>query len=318
MNRENREIFVGIDVSKTSLAVCDGTKTWTVDNNPKAIGAVVKGWLKQMPKLVVVESTGGHEELIVEALWKSSIAVSRVNPRRTKAFAISAGILAKTDSIDAKMLQRFAEQINPAPTEQPSEAVKALQPLLDRRSQLMEMVVSEKNHLQAPLANQETKRSINQVLKILKQQLKALEQTILKLINSDAKLKSKADALQTHVGVGPVLTMTILSDLPELGTLSRREVAALVGVAPLDNQSGTFSGKRSIRAGRKNVRSALYMATLCAIRRNESIKKFYIELVKRGKPKMVALVAAMRRFIVALNAEYRKVLQKQLTSSVVA
>lgn len=314
MNK-NKEVFVGIDVSENSLAVCDGAKSWNVSNNSKGISSLLKSWQQQPPVLVVVESTGGYEMLVVEALWSSSIPVSRVNPRRTKAFAFSTGTIAKTDPIDARTLQQFAEQIKPAPTKQPSIAVKALQPLLDRRSQLMEMIVIEKNHMKSPLSNKQTKSSIKQILKVLQQQLKLLDKSITNLINSDTDLKTKSEALQEHVGVGPVLTMTILSDLPELGTLSRGQVAALVGVAPIDNQSGNFNGKRSIRAGRKNVRSALYMATLCAIRRNQSIKDFYIRLVKRGKPKMVALVAAMRRFIVALNAEFRKLLELQLISS---
>jgi transposase len=314
MNKNN-EVFIGVDVSQSSLAVCDGSKTWSVGNNSKAIASLLKSWQKQAVELVVMESTGGYENLLLEALWESSIKVSRVNPRRTKAFAISTGIIAKTDSIDARIIQRFAEQMKPKPTPAPSDAVRSLQPLLDRRSQLMEMIVTEKNHLKSPLSNKQTQLSVKQILKVLQQQLKALDKSITQLINSDKALKTKADALQTHVGVGPVLTMTILSDLPELGSLSRRQVAALVGVAPLDNQSGTFNGKRSIRGGRKNVRSALYMATLCAIRRNQSIKNCYIALVKKGKPKMVALVAAMRRFIVALNAEFRKLLNNQLISS---
>ena len=314
MNKNN-EVFIGVDVSQASLAVCDGSRTWSVNNNPKGISSLLKSWQKQAVELVVMESTGGYENLLLEALWESSIKVSRVNPRRTKAFAISTGIIAKTDSIDARIIQRFAEQTKPKPTPAPSKAVKSLQPLLDRRSQLMEMIVIEKNHLKSPLSNKQTQLSVRQILKVLQQQLKALDKSITQLINSDKALKTRADALQKHVGVGPVLTMTILSDLPELGTLSRRQVAALVGVAPLDNQSGAFNGKRCIRGGRKNVRSALYMATLCAIRKNQSIKNCYIALVKKGKPKMVALVAAMRRFIVALNAEFRKLLDNQLISS---
>ena len=312
---ENKKVFIGVDVSQASLVVNDGTRTWSVSNDSKGIASLLKSWQKQTVELVVVESTGGYEELLMEALWKSSIAVCRVNPRRTKAFAISTGIVAKTDFIDAGIIQKFAEQTNPKPTPAPTKAVKSLQPLLDRRSQLMEMIVIEKNHLKSPLSNKQTQLSVRQILKVLQQQLKALDKSITQLINSDKVLKTKADALQAHVGVGPVLTMTILSDLPELGTLSRRQVAALVGVAPVDNQSGNFNGKRSIRGGRKNVRSALYMATLCAIRRNQSIKNCYIALVKKGKPKMVALVAAMRRFIVALNAEFRKLLENQLISS---
>ncbi len=314
MNK-NKEIFIGIDVSKSSLAVCDGAKSWNVTNNSKGIASLLRSWKQQSPALVVLESTGGYEKLMLEALWENSIPVSRVNPRRTKAFAYSTGTIAKTDPIDARILHCFAEQIKPALTGQPSSSVKALQPLLDRRLQLREMIVAEKNHLKSPLSNKQTQSSVRQILRVLQQQLKSLDQSITNLINSDEELKVKSDMLKQNVGVGPVLTMTILSDLPELGTLSRRQVAALVGVAPIDNQSGSFNGKRSIRAGRKNVRSALYMATLCAIRRNQSIKQFYIRLVKQGKPKMVALVAAMRRFIVALNAEFRKLLNPQPVSS---
>jgi transposase len=305
MEEKVEGFYVGIDVSKETLAVCDGKRTWNVENSLKGASALVRSW-KVKPALVVVESTGGFEQLVVEALWRAGISVSRVNPRQTKAFAQSIGTIAKTDPIDAQVLQHYAARVNPTPTMPPSAAVAALKPLIDRRLQLLDLIVIEKNHLKNALVTKEMKKSIQSVLKVLLQQLRRLDQTVARTIASFEELKTKARALQLHIGVGPVLTMTLLADMPELGTLNRRQVAALVGVAPYDNQSGAFTGKRPIRGGRKSVRRVLYMAAVTAIRSNQKLKSLFLRLVRRGKPKMVALVAVMRNLIVALNGELKK------------
>lgn len=306
MNEDKEElIFVGVDVSKKGLAVCDGVGCWSVANDTKGVTALIRRW-KQRATLVVLESTGGYEQLLLEALWSAGIAVCRANPRQTKAFAQSLGTLAKTDPIDAVMLQQYAQKMKPTPTPPPSTAVATLKPLIDRRIQLLQIIVIEKNHLKAALVTKDAAKSIKAVLKTLHCQLKRLDQKIAETIEAFEELRIKAAALQQHIGVGPVLTMTLLADMPELGYLNRRQVAALVGVAPYDNQSGNFSGKRPIRGGRKSVRKVLYMAAVAAIRRNQKLKHLFIRLVKRGKPKMVALVAVMRTLIITLNAELRK------------
>jgi transposase len=307
---EQSKVFIGIDVGKDTLAVNTG-REWNVSNTERGIRKLVISFQKINPALVVVESTGGHENAVMEALWSAGIPVSRVNPYRTKAFARSLGINAKTDPIDAAMLRKFAEQIRPTPTPAPSADVRKIKPLIDRRIQITAMIAQEKNHLKAPLIDALTQKSIQRILEVLKQELKEIDAHILEVINTSKELSSKASVLQQHVGVGPVLTMTLLGDLPELGTISRQKIGALVGVAPFHNQSGSFDGKRSIRGGRKHVRSILYMATVAAIRYNQGLKAFFLRLVKQGKPKMVALVAAMRRLLVILNAAMRALLQNQ-------
>lgn len=305
MKEGAKQLYIGIDVSKESLAICDGHRTWTVDNTNKGVTTFIRR-LKSPVALVVVESTGGYEQRVVNSLWSSGIAVSRVNPRQTKAFGISTGTIAKTDPIDARLLQLYAVKMNPPPTLPPSEAVQALKPLIDRRSQLLSLIVMEKNHLKAPLVTKDAIKDIRFILKALRASLAKLDEKIALTIASSEELRTKAEALQKHTGVGPVLTMTLLADMPELGAINRRQVAALVGVAPYDNQSGSFVGKRPIRGGRQSVRNVLYMAAITAIRRNLKLKQLFIRLVARGKPKMVALVAVMRTLIVTLNGELRK------------
>lgn len=308
--RSKNEVFVGIDVGKDTLVVNSG-RDWQVSNSQKGVKKLIEALQKMTPTLVVMESTGGYEQLLLNELWKGEIPVCRINPRRSKAFADSLGINAKTDSIDAGMLRRFAEKVRPIATPAPSLAVRKIKPLIDRRVQLVEMITQEKNHLKAPLIEELTKKSIKRIIEVLKVELKELDALILHTISSFEELRNKASILQQQVGVGPVLTMMLLADLPELGTISREKVGSLVGVAPLNNQSGLFNGRRSIRGGRKQVRSVLYMATVAAIRHNQQLKTFFLSLVKRGKHKMVALVATMRRMLVVLNASMRNFLETQ-------
>ena len=302
------EVFVGIDVGKDTLAVNAG-KQWSVANTQKGVKKLIESLQKISPTLVVVESTGGYEYVLMEALWGAGMPVSRVNPYRTKGFAQSLGINAKTDPIDAGMLRRFAEQVRPDPTPPPSAEVRKIKPLIDRRTQLIAMVTQEKNHLRAPLMEDIAKKSIRRILKTLKEELVELDALILATIESSKELSLKASVLRETVGVGPVLTMMLLGDMPELGTISRERIGALAGVAPLNNQSGSFDGHRSIRGGRKQVRTVLYMATVAAVRYNQNLKSFFLALVKRGKPKMVALVASMRRLLIILNASMRTLLE---------
>lgn len=298
------EVFVGIDVSKEWLDVDCGSHG-RVKNTPLGVRKLIGQLSKLQPKLVVVESTGGYENLVLEGLWEAKISVARVNPRRTKSFARALGKEAKSDAIDAAILRRFAQQTCPAPTPAPPPEVKALKPLIDRRTQLIGMRTEEKNRAKSPTISAPIKRGIRKVITFITNEISQIEKQIDLLIRNSEELNEKSQILQKETSVGPVLTMTLLADLPELGSISREQVAALVGVAPYTNQSGSFDGKRPIRGGRKHVRSVLYMATVSAIRRNQKIKTYFVGLVRRGKPKMVALVAAMRRLIVTLNSTLR-------------
>lgn len=299
-----REVFVGIDVSKNHLD-CDWGSYKRFENTASGVSRLMKQLKKLAVKLVVIESTGGYERALLEALWKDGIPVSHVNPSRTKAFARSLGRQAKTDKIDARLLREFGETLSPATTPPPSPEVRSLRLLTDRRAQLLSMRTEEKNRMKCPAITNEIKALIKKSILFLNNELKSIALAIEKTINSSPQLKSKAASLDKEMAVGPVLVMTLLADLPELGTVSRERISALVGVAPLNNQSGEADRARPIRSGRKRVRTVLYMATLSAIRKNPRIKAFYLSLVKRGKNKMVALVAAMRRFIIQLNALMR-------------
>ena len=299
------ELYAGIDVSKDALD-SDYGKDRTFHNTPEGIKDLVKQFKVARVTLVVVEATGGYERGVVAALCAANVSVAVINPKRTHAFAKSLGIEAKTDKIDARILRLFGERMKPEPRKLPPERVQKLQFLLDRRLQLVDMIVAEKNHLKAPLGCPETKKSILSILKTLKKELKAIEGRAADIIEANADLKLIADTVQQEKGVGPVLTLSLIADLPEIGTINRAQVGALIGVAPFDDQSGNSDGHRSIKGGRKRLRQTLYMATVCAIRRNQQLKDFYLALVKRGKHKMVALIATMRKFIIRLNSLVRK------------
>ena len=304
MEIENTEVFVGIDVCKDYLDIDTGSP-WRVANSQAGIQKMIKRLASCNPKLVVIESTGGYENQALDALWEANIPVALVNPRRTKAFGQSLGREAKSDTIDALVLRTFAQRVRPTPTPAPSPEIRELKPLIDRRIQLVEMQVTEKNRIKSPNLSAPMKQNVLRFLSFIAKELKALDAVILSCIKNSPVLSAKASVLGKEIGVGPVLLMTLLSDLPELGVLSREKIAALVGVAPFNNQSGNSDRKRAVRGGRKHIRSVLYMATVCAVRRNPKIKAFFLHLVRKGKPKMVALIAAMRRFIVHLNAIMR-------------
>ena len=314
---ENKsEVFIGIDVSKDSLAI-DSGKSWTVSNDPKGVGKLIQSLAALSPRLVVLESTGGYEELALKALWKAGIPVSRVSPRRTKGFANSLGQNAKTDPIDARMLRLFAAQIKPTPTPPPSAEVLKIKPLIDRRVQLIKLSTREKNHLKCPTVDAVTRKSIKKVIAVLTSEIEKIDALIKVSIDASEELAAKAAVISQNIGVGPVLTAMLIVDVPELGTVPRETISALIGVAPFDNKSGGSTGKQSIYGGRKHVRTVLYMATVSSLRYNPRMKAFYRALVARGKLKKVALVATMRRLLIAINASMRDFLQaRQQTQSV--
>ncbi|MFO0202999.1 MAG: IS110 family transposase [Alphaproteobacteria bacterium] len=302
-------VYAGVDVSKDRLDV-DWGNCRAYPNTAKGIMALLKKLKAAGVRLVAVESTGGYEQGVVVALQAAEIPVAVVNPFRTKKFAESLGYKAKTDRIDAKILRLYAERMQPEPQAPVPERVKTMKLLLERRLQLVEMVVAEKNRRQSPLQCSKTKASVRRMLKVLQREIKGIEREVNVLITANQDLRLIADTVQTEKGVGPVLTLAILADLPEIGTLNRAQVASLVGVAPFDKQSGGADNQRRPRGGRKRLRHTLYMATVCAIRRNQRLKAFYINLVTQGKKKMVALVATMRKFVIRLNSLVRDLRQK--------
>ena len=299
------DVFVGIDVSKTSLEVSigqDGTP-FTVDNNDAGLKQLVETLRPHQPTLIVVESTGGLEKVAVAELCAQAFPVALVNPGRVRDFAKSIGQLAKTDRLDARLLARFAQAVQPAAVVLPSEEVQYLSALMARRRQVLDLLTMEKNHLlSSPIP---VRSRVEQSLAALQAQLDELNQTIEQYIDHNDAFHKKEDLLRSVPGVGPVTAAILISDLPEIGTLDRKKIAALVGIAPYNDDSGRHSGRRRVKGGRESVSQVLYMATLAATRFNPTIQKFYQSLIKRGKVFKVALVACMRKLLTILNAMIR-------------
>lgn len=298
-------VFIGIDVSKATLDVAVGQNGdfWRVKNAPAGIQTLVERLEALTPALVVLESTGGYELRAASALYVAGLPVAVVNPGRVREFARSIGQLAKTDKLDARLLAAFAEKVKPAPSRLPDEKEQLLTGLVRRRRQLLEMRTAETNRLDTihPSLVQQLRSHIDW----LTTQIQALDQQIDDFIDQSPLWSHKDEVLQSTPGVGTVLSRTLLAEVPELGHLSRTQIAALIGVAPLNRDSGAKRGKRSIRGGRANVRCVLYMATLSAMQHNPVIRVFYHRLLANGKEKMVAVVACMRKLLVILNAMAR-------------
>jgi len=255
------------------------------------------------PELVVLEATGRYERPASAAIAASGIAVAVVNPRRARDFAKATGRLAKTDKIDAEVLARFATAIGPPPSVLPDEEAQALQAILTRRRQILEMLVSENNRLQ--MAPEAVAKRIRAHMKWLEKELSRTDRDLDEAVEASTTFKANEALLRSVPGVGPVLARTLLAELPELGTLTHKRLCALVGVAPFNRDSGQRRGKREVWGGRAPVRAALYMGALVATRHNPTIKEFYERLLKAGKPKKVALVACMRKLLSILNAMMR-------------
>lgn len=292
---------VGIDVSKERLDVCslpDGG-TFSVANDRAGIDELIARLLEGVrPELVVLEATGKYERPAAVA-----VAVAVVNPRQARDFAKAAGRLAKTDRIDAQVLARFAGAVGPRPSVLPDEEARVLQDILLRRRQLLEMMVAEKNRLQ--MASEAVARRIAAHVRWLEKELSRVDRELDEAVRESETWRANEELLRSVPGVGPVLARTLLAELPELGTLPRRRLCALVGVAPFNRDSGTFRGKRQVWGGRAPVRAALYMGALVATRHNPLIREFYERLLAAGKPKKVALVACMRKLLSILNAVMR-------------
>jgi len=298
-------MYVGVDVAKGVLdvAVEPTGETWRTTNDPEGIGALVRQLQPRQPTLIVLEATGGFETPLAAQLATAGLAVAIVNPRQVRAFAKSLGRLAKTDRLDAQVLARFADAVRPEPRVLPDEAAQGLSALCARRRQIVDMLTAEQNRLRQ--ADAVVRPGLVAHIHWLRQQLGDLDRDLGAAIRESPIWRQKDDLLQSARGVGRVLSATLLAELPELGMLNRKQIAALVGVAPLNRDSGTFRGKRSTWGGRPQVRSPLYMAALVATRCNPTLRTFYERLLAAGKPKKVALTACMRKLLVILNAMVR-------------
>ena len=297
--------FVGIDVSKGQfdVAVRPTGEHWTSAHTEAGITMLVARLVSLRPMLVVLEATGGLEIALTGACATAGLPVVVVNPRHVRDFAKATGHLAKTDTLDAQVLAQFAEAVRPTPRPLPDVQTQALAARLTRRRQLVEMLVAEKTR--RGQASSPIQKQIQVHLTWLERRLRVLDEELATAIRSSPLWREKDELLQSIPGVGPVLATTVLASLPELGILSRQQIAALVGVAPLNRDSGTIRGKRTIWGGRAHVRATLYMAAIVASRCNPMIRAFYHRLCAAGKAKKVALTACMRKLLTILNAILR-------------
>ena len=294
-------IFVGMDVSQDTVdvAVQPGT-AFQITNDEQGITGAVERLQALQPTLIVLEATGGLEIPLAGALAAVGLPVVVINPRQVRDFARATGQLAKTDRLDAQILARFAEAIRPPVRPAPDEQTQALAALVARRRQLIEMLTAEKNRLR--LAARPIQQRVQAHIRWLEKELEHINTDLTVSMQQSPGWCEKEEVLRSVPGVGPVLTTTLFANLPELGTLTRKEVAALAGVAPFPRDSGTLKGRRAIWGGRAHVRTALYMAALVATRRNPVIRIFYQRLCQAGKAKKLALTACMRKLLTILNA----------------
>lgn len=296
-------MFVGIDVSKHRLDVHvrPSGEEWSVNNDAKGHEELVRKLASLAPALVVLEATGGYQAAIAAELGARKLPAAVVNPRQVRDFAKATGRLAKTDAIDAAALAHFAESIRPEPRPMPDELTLELQALVVRRRQLIDMRTAESNRLDT-CRTEPVRRSIQKIINVLTTQIEKVDDDIDTTIKGSPLWREREDLLSSAIGVGPTTARTLLTHLPELGKLNRREVAALVGVAPFNDDSGKRSGARRIRGGRAEVRSVVYMATIAAVRHNPQLRNMYQRLLARGKLKKVALIACARKLLTILNA----------------
>lgn len=294
-------VFIGIDVSQTRLdiAIRPGS-SFSIAHDESAIATLVEQLHALSPTLIVLEATGGMEIPLTSSLATAGLPVVVVNPRQVRDFAKASGQLAKTDALDAQTLAQFAEVMRPQPRPLPDAEARALAALLTRRRQLVEMLTAEKNRLlSAPTS---IRKRLRTHITGLERELQHINTNLAEAIRQSPVWREKDELLRSVPGVGPVLTSTLLASLPELGTLTNKQIAALVGVAPLNHDSGTLRGKRTVWGGRAQVRAVLYMSAIVAARFNPIIRAFYQRLQQAGKAKKVALTACMRKLLTILNA----------------
>lgn len=294
--------WVGIDICQKYLDIYvrPQGKLFQETNDEVGISKLVQTLEKIQPELIVIEATGGMEINAAVKLTQAGLAVAVINPRQGRDFAKATGQLAKTDAIDAEVLAHFADAIRPPVREMSDESSRQLEDLVQRRRQISDMITAEKNRRRGKTNS--VKTSIDEHIEWLEQQLKEIESQIQQAIAVNDNWKQKIDLLTSVPGIGEVVAVTLISSLPELGTISHKSISYLVGVAPLNQDSGKFRGKRRIWGGRAKVRCVLYMATLVAVRFNPTIKAFYERLLGKGKLKKVALTACMHKLLIILNA----------------
>ena len=300
-------VHVGIDVSKARLDVCllPMNQTFSVDNTDDGITALVETLKRHTVALVLLEATGRHERRVASELLEAGFSVAVVNPRQARDFARALGRLAKTDRIDARTLAEFAQLGHARPCEKVPENRVLLDDLVTRRRQVTAMLASEKVRWQVP-QDKSTRAMIARVIRVLEQQREDLDRRIAELIESDDDWRNKRDLLSSVPGVGQTTASQLIADLPELGKLNRQQIAALVGVAPVNRDSGQFRGRRTIFGGRATARCTLYMAAFTAVRCNPVIRRFAGRLRAAGKPFKVIVVAAMRKLLTILNLMIRE------------
>lgn len=292
---------VGIDVSKHRFDVQAGKDSFSAGTTDDAVRQLVQRLAARKPRLIVVESTGGYERLLLHALLDARLPVALVNPRPVRHFARAMNLLAKTDTLDARVLALYGQVVRPRPLQESPENAEALRQLIARRRQIVEDLVRQRNHCEhATLPF--VRESIQRLTAALRVELDAVEAEVQRLIDTDASLKTRFDKLLTVVGVGPNTARVLVTELPELGRIDRKKITALAGLAPVADESGTHRGQRHIQGGRTLVRCALYMATLTATRHNPVIQTYYTRLRDAGKPRKVALIAAMHKLLLHLNS----------------
>lgn len=294
---------VGIDVSQAAfvIAVHPGGERWTTGTAPDAIEDLVRRLVALLPQVIVVEATGGYELALVAACAAAPLPVAVVNPRQVRAFAQALGRTAKTDAIDAGVLALFGARVQPVPRAIPDAATQALAALIARRRQLLDMLHAEQQRL-AQATTGPVRRDLRSHVRWLERRVTDVDDEMAGTIQRSPVWRVQEDLLRSVPCIGPTVARTLLADLPELGHLDRRAIAALVGVAPFNRDSGRWRGRRMIWGGRASVRNALYMAALVATRHNVTLARFYQRLRAAGKPPKVALVAVMRKLLTILNA----------------
>lgn len=300
------QVFVGIDVAKDRLDVHvrPSGESFAVARDGAALDSLVERLQELSPALVVMEATGGLEITVASALAAAGLPLAVVNPRQIRDFARATGQLAKTDSLDARANALFAERVRPEPRPLPDAQTQALADLVARRRQIVDMMTAERNRRRR-LTNRRMLKSIDRLLAALQKELSALELDLDDTIRGTPAWREAEDLLKSVPGIGDITARTLLADLPELGTLGRRQIAALVGVAPLNRDSGQMRGRRTVWGGRASVRATLYMAALVASQHNPVLVAFYQRLLDAGKPKKLALTAVMRKLLTILNAILR-------------
>jgi transposase len=299
-------IFVGIDVSKDRLdvAVRPGGELFAVERNATGLELLVARLRELSPRIVALEATGGFETVVAATLAAAGLPVAIVNPAQIRAFAKAIGQRAKTDPIDAGVIAHFAEATKPEPRPLPDQATRLLADLVARRRQIIEMIVAERQR-ERRITIPRLKKSITRLLKALEKELATVDSDIDDAVRGSTAWREKEDLLASVPGVGPTIARTLIAELPELGQLGRKEIAALAGLAPFTRQSGQWRGRSFIGGGRTAVRSAVFMGAMVAKKHNPVLKAFFDRLVAAGKPKMVALIAVARKLLTILNAILR-------------